>query len=258
MLRARILALFAGLAGAGASTGACAADPGDAPKSEDGGLPTSSDGSFAPSDAGGEPRDANGGGGDAPDASVPAVADSATLEPTPESGAPDVAVSDGPAPDAPSIPPSCTLCPLVVQYLTPTTGPTKEIQPHVEIANNGASDQDLTAITVRYWFTADGSQSQTFACDYALMGCGLVQAKFVTMTAPAAAADHYLELSFAGGSVASGASTGEIQARFHDTNDAVTFTQANDFSFNAADTAYARWNRITLYRAGTLVWGVEP
>jgi hypothetical protein len=71
-------------------------------------------------------------------------------------------------------------------------------------------------------------------------------------------ADHYLELSFTGGTIPAGGDTGEIQVRFHDSNYQGMFTQTNDYSFGATATQYADWNRVTVYREGTLVWGVEP
>jgi hypothetical protein len=255
MFRARLLALLVMRGGACAWTVGCAADPGDAPKSADL-SPSSNDAASAPDDAEAEAPDAPG-GGNTIDSGTVAAADSAASDSPAETASPDGESSDGPAPDAP-VTSTCTLCPLVVQYMTPTTGATADIAVHVEIANNGASAEDLTALTLRYWYTADGSLSQAFACDYAVLGCGTVQAKFVTMAAPVATADHYLELSFTGGAIAAGAGSGEIQARFHDASYAVTFTQTNDYSFNAAYTAYAPWNHITLYRGGALVFGVEP
>jgi cellulose 1,4-beta-cellobiosidase len=36
------------------------------------------------------------------------------------------------------------------------------------------------------------------------------------------------------------------------------FNEANDYSYDPTKTAYANWDRVTLYRNGTLVWGVEP
>ena len=259
MLRGRIRWLFVAHAGACAWAVACAADAGDAPKNDGGALTSPIDGSVVASDAGGGAPDGKSPVGEAGDSGGEPGTDSAsTLDSALGSDAPDAGAPDRETSDAAADASTCTICPLAVQYLTPATGATKDIQAHVEITNSGASAEDLTALTLRYWFTADGSPSQAFACDYALIGCGLVQAKFVAMAAPTATADHYLELSFSGGTIAAGSSSGEIQARFHDTTDAVTFTQTNDYSFNAADSVYAPWNQITLYRGGTLVWGVEP
>ena len=87
------------------------------------------------------------------------------------------------------------------------------------------------------------------------IGCGQVQGAFVTSDRQGG--DHYLELSFVSGSLAGGAQTGEIQARFNKEDWAV-YDESNDFSFDPTKTAFADWNRVTLYRNGTLVWGVEP
>jgi hypothetical protein len=207
-----------------------------------------------PTESGADEEDSGGGAAES--------IDSASAVPTMDASLPvqikadDSGVTDGPAPDSE---PTCANCPLVAQYMSPTrSATTQQIQPYFEIVNNGTSAQDLSQLTLRYWYTADGSTSQTFACDYALVDCGVVHATFVTMTAPTATADHYMEVSFSGGSVMAGSSSGAIQTRFYDTNYAVTFSQTNDYSFNAGDTAYTQWNQVTLYRNGMLVWGVEP
>jgi cellulose binding protein with CBM3 domain len=240
---------------AGIATASCAADPGDGPKSADAASASSANDSLPGQTSPADVFDS----GEAVDPT-----DSAATTPPAEAAAPAQAeASEGgtetPEPEAAAPEPSCTTCPLVVQYMTPTTtATTQEIRPHFEIMNNGTSSQDLSALTLRYWYTADGSTSQAFDCDYALVGCSLVQATFVAMTTPTATADHYMEVSFTGGSVMAASGSGEIQTRFHDTNYAVTFTQTNDYSFNGSDAAYAQWSQVTLYRGGTLVWGVEP
>jgi hypothetical protein len=240
---------------ASTGAGACAADPGDGPKGGDGGGSSSDDGPTVPQDSGTQEP-----GAGTLDSAIVAVDSSIATDSgsASETGAAD-AVPEAAPPDAPPDVATCTTCPLVVQYMTPTTTVTsQEIRPHVEIVNNGASSQDMTVLKLRYYFTAEGSTSQAYDCDYAVLGCGILQATFQAMATPTATADHYMEVSFTGGSIAAGSNTGEIQTRFHDTNFAVTFTQTNDYSFNAADTAYTQWNQITLYRSGTLVWGVEP
>jgi endoglucanase len=134
------------------------------------------------------------------------------------------------------------------------------MKPHLQIVNNGATAVDITTLTMRYYYTKDGSPAtdQAFACDYAQMGCNVISVAFNTATGTNA--DEYAEFSFTTGapSLAAGASTGEIQARLHPADYQYMFTQTNDYSFDATKTAYAYWSNVTLYVNGTLVWGTEP
>jgi hypothetical protein len=97
-----------------------------------------------------------------------------------------------------------------------------------------------------------------FLCDYAMLGCATIGGTYVAMATPTSTADSYLEIRFTGGTLASGDTTGPIQARLSDKNIAFMFNQTNDYSFNAGDSAFTPSPTITVYDAGTLVWGVEP
>ncbi len=228
---------------------ACAADPGDGPKGDGG--PSVSQG---PAEAAAVPDAAPYQGTDAPEDTFTAPTDSTVSD---DAEVPDAA--GPPIADAPPDVPSCTTCAIELKYLcATTTDPSQEIRPHYDIYNNGSSTQSLTELTVRYYFTADGSQTQAYNCDYAQVGCGFLQATFVAMPTPTATADHYMELSFTGGSIAAGSHSGEMQNRFHDTNYQGTFMQSNDYSFDPSKTQYADWDHVTVYRNGTLIWGVEP
>ena len=57
--------------------------------------------------------------------------------------------------------------------------------------------------------------------------------------------------------MAPGAATGQIQDRFNKA-DWSNFNQANDYSFDAAATAYGDTARVTVYVNGALVSGTEP
>lgn len=146
---------------------------------------------------------------------------------------------------------------LRVQYKASATGATtNELKPHFNIVNDGPDTVALGELTLRYWYTLEpGSTTEVFACDYAQIGCGQVMAAFAA--ASGANADHALEITFAGGSLAAGQQTGEIQARFHKDNYS-NYDQTNDYSFDPAKTSFADWDKVALYHNGALVWGIEP
>src|SRR5262249_27186189 len=61
---------------------------------------------------------------------------------------------------------------LSVEYLCGNTNASsQQIVPHFKIANTGSSAVPLSTLKVRYFFTANGSATQNYVCDYALIGC---------------------------------------------------------------------------------------
>ena|SRR5436190_20970997 len=132
--------------------------------------------------------------------------------------------------------------------------------PHYEVLNTGSIAVPLSQLTIRYWYTLDPPvDTELSQCDFAQLGCNNVILSNVTLSAARATADRYWQAGFTAGAgnLAGGANTGEIQLFFHKTGFS-NYNQANDYSFDATKTAYADWNRVTLYQNGTLVWGVEP
>ncbi|MBI5030926.1 MAG: cellulase family glycosylhydrolase [Chloroflexi bacterium] len=190
-----------------------------------------------------------------------------TVAPTTTPVPPTVTVQRTVAPTATPIHPTitpipCTNCGVKVQYLngnTPAT--TNQIQPILQIVNTGNSIIPLNQLTLRYWFTLDGMQTQTYYCDYAYVGCTNVTARLnaLSFSSKTTTADHFLELGFSAnaGNLTPGMSTGQIQNRFNK-NDWSLYNQANDFSYTPSQGQFVDWNKITLYLNGKLVWGVEP
>jgi hypothetical protein len=163
------------------------------------------------------------------------------------------AVRDAGPPDA------CPDCALRVRYRAGDTNATdNQIKPQFDVVNAGSSAVPLAELTLRYWLT-EGSTPQMFFCDYAKLGASSIVGRFGAPAAPRPGADRYLEVGFApaAGFVAAGADTGEIQARCQKA-DYSPYQEADDYSFDPAATAFADAPRVTLYRQGVLVWGVEP
>lgn len=147
---------------------------------------------------------------------------------------------------------------LVLQYRTGDTNASdNQIKPQFNIKNNGTTTVDLSTLKIRYYFTKDGSQDVNAWIDWAQLGAANIQQTFGAVSG--ANADTYIELSFtaAAGQIAAGGQSGDIQLRMAK-SDWSNFDESNDYSYDASKTAYADWDRITLYQNGTLVWGVEP
>ncbi len=147
-----------------------------------------------------------------------------------------------------------------VQYKNNDSAPgDNQIKPGLKVVNTGSSAVDLSKVTIRYYFTGDSGASTFSAwCDYAAVGCSNVTQKVVALSSPKAGADHYVEIGFTSGagSLAAGASTGDIQSRINKT-DWSNFNESDDYSY-ATNTAYADASRVTVYVSGTLAGGIEP
>jgi endoglucanase len=146
------------------------------------------------------------------------------------------------------------------QYKNNDTNVTdSQARPGLTLVNTGSTAIPLADVTVRYWFSSDGGAGTfTAYCDYAAIDCAKVTQTVNTVTGPVAGADHYLEVGFTStaGSLAAGASLGDLQERFNKT-DWSTLNQVDDYSFGTG-TSYADAPRVTVYVAGRLVWGTEP
>nr|WP_235338421.1 glycoside hydrolase family 6 protein [Paenibacillus wulumuqiensis] len=140
---------------------------------------------------------------------------------------------------------------LSVQYRAADTNVSDmQMKPFFNIKNNGTTPVNLSDLTLRYYFTPEGSQSMSSWIDWAKVGQDNITRTF---------GNGYVELSFssAAGSLQPGGESGEIQLRMAKSDWSV-MDESNDYSFDASKSSYTDWNKVTLYQGGKLVWGMEP
>jgi chitodextrinase len=131
-----------------------------------------------------------------------------------------------------------------------------QIRVAVQLVDTGTTAVNLSTVKLRYWFTPEaGAGTFSTWCDYAVLGCSSITGS-VKSGGSAPGASHYLEVGFGSGSLAAGASTGEIQLRLNKT-DWSNFNEADDYS-RTTGTTYADASHVGVYIDGVLVWGTEP
>jgi len=135
------------------------------------------------------------------------------------------------------------------------------VKPHLRLVNNTPENIPLSELTIRYWYTVDSDQGQTFSCDFSEIGCGNITGTFTYLSDgnpnKTSSSDNYLEVGFTGGANSlAGGSWFDMYLRVNK-NDWSVYNEANDYSF-APNSVVVHWDRITIYRNGVLMWGNEP
>jgi hypothetical protein len=128
------------------------------------------------------------------------------------------------------------------------------ISTYLQLRNTGSQPIKYQDLTVRYWFTPEGTQALNSYIDYAQLGNSNV-----SITFGKAGSETYAELHFAAalGTLAPLSSTGNVQYRLAKA-DWSNFTLTNDFSYQAAAAALAENTHVTVYQQGQLIYGQEP
>lgn len=146
---------------------------------------------------------------------------------------------------------------VTVQHRGSGAAGSNQIGATLQVTNRGTTPVSLTAMTVRYWFTGETpSAGYQVWCDWAQIGCANVSARVVKLAAARPGADAYVEVSFTSGSLATNASTGELQLRVAK-SDWSAFDQSDDHSYRVS-AALTDFDRVTAYSGGALTWGAEP
>ncbi len=148
---------------------------------------------------------------------------------------------------------------LMAEYKTgdPQRPSDQEIKPYFQIRNTGVQPIPLSSISLKYWFTADGTEDIDFSILWSDMDGNVIEGNVSRLDSLAMGADRYLEVSFTStDSLWSLSGTGEIKTRLTKTNRS-PFSENNDYSYLEA-TDYVSNDKITMYVDDVLVWGIEP
>lgn len=196
-----------------------------------------------------------------------------TLTPTPT---PTSGPTATPSP-TPTITPTVT--PSVIPTMSPTPTPTptgsitlsltntgngnastNTIKNNIKITHVSGSDLDLSKLTIRYYYTKEGSASENFYCDSAAVQMNkspwyvsyvnYISGITKSMSSVKTNADSYIEIKLTTTDVFSAGSTLTIDTRLSKSDWSV-YNQTNDYSYN--DNTH-----ITVYYDGTLILGTEP
>jgi hypothetical protein len=142
---------------------------------------------------------------------------------------------------------------LEVQRETRQNGPSVlQSEFSMKVINTGTSSIPLNAVSVRYWYTIDGTGTQSGTCTNALHPCSI---GFLPASPAKPTADEYAVISFFGGTLLPGEDTGEVQVVFQG---AGTYDQTNDYSFTDTGANFLDAGHLTAYLSGKLVWGTPP
>lgn len=119
----------------------------------------------------------------------------------------------------------------------------------VVLQNEGNIPLAYEDLSLRYWFSAEGTSALNFWTDYAKLGSSNITGTF---------SNSFLELKIkpSAGTLYPLSNTGEMQYRFAKA-DWSAFNESNDHSYKPA-AALAPNENITVYYKGQLVYGTEP
>lgn len=143
-------------------------------------------------------------------------------------------------------------------YNNNTSSTNNSISMSIRITNTGSSNLDLSAVKMRYYYTADDTGTQFSDVNYAGVGIANVTATTASLSPAYTNADYYAEIGFSSnaGYLSAGVST-LLMVNIKNPN-WYNYTQTNDYSFNSSASTYTASNYVTGYFNNNLVCGIEP
>jgi uncharacterized protein affecting Mg2+/Co2+ transport len=123
----------------------------------------------------------------------------------------------------------------------------------VRVTNTGTTSIALNTVTVRYWYTTDGTGNQSGTCNSVGHPCTV---GFQPVNPAKPKADEYVVISFGGGTLAPGADTGDVNITMN--GGSGTYNQTNDYSFMSTGANYIDRDEVTAYVSGKLADGIPP
>ncbi|WP_020571535.1 DUF5722 domain-containing protein [Neolewinella persica] len=132
------------------------------------------------------------------------------------------------------------------------------IKPELNLVNDGNVPVDYADLTLRYWFTPEGTSTVTPNLDYAVLGAANVTRQIVD-AGDLTGGSRYLEVGFDAslGQLGAGSETGQMKFRLAKDNWS-NFDETDDHSYQATGNNSLVNLNITAYLNGSLVWGIEP
>lgn len=130
---------------------------------------------------------------------------------------------------------------------------TNTISTYLDVRNTGNQPVRYADLTVRYWFSPEGTAPLNYSYDWAQLGASNLMGRVGQQ-----GGQTYFETSFAPGlgTLAPLSSTGDIRYRLAK-GDWSNFIEDNDWSFRAPF-VYAANDHVTAYYQGQLIYGTEP
>jgi hypothetical protein len=139
-----------------------------------------------------------------------------------------------------------------------------EIKPALGIANYSGADVDSGTIKLRYFYSNESPGTDVADCYSPLSAPAGADCADRVVTFGTQNGWAFLELAFTAGAfvVPNNGTTGAFQMHIHKTDWSGTYTETNDYSYDATHTAVSETRMVAVYRKSGSTWsrvfGLEP